>query len=50
VNVKVSTPSEVAGVECPKRNGTMDKDKSCRECPQYRKCISVIALAMGACE
>jgi len=39
---KVKSVSGKAGVECPKRSGKMDYDKSCRECDNYSMCVGAI--------
>lgn len=44
---KVSTPDERAGVECPKKNGEMDKAESCTKCQYYVKCYSAVMRALG---
>lgn len=45
---KVTDIPGVAGVECPKKTGEMDKDTSCRECPYYSKCFNAIMDTIGA--
>ncbi len=42
---KISTLAERAGVICPKDEGTMSADISCKECKYWIRCMNVI---MGA--
>ena len=47
MGVKVSTPYERAGVECPKRTGEMDMSLSCKNCPSWPRCMNSILGALG---
>jgi len=48
MGTNVTIPAEVAEVECPKKTGEMDKNRSCHECQYWARCMRAIMGVLGA--
>ena len=48
MGTKVGDLPGIAGVECPKKTGEMDKDESCRECRYFVRCMRTLRGVLEA--